>query len=408
MAEVPVIQILDKKNYFKQALVPLPNALPLPPLKGSSLRIRTEVLCLTSNNFTYCKLGELLHWWYVHPIPPSTPAPYNDASTYGRINCWGYAKVLDSTFDSVPKGSYVWGYLPIGTLPLDFQVKPGNVPGQFIVTEAYRQQQLPVYNRYLVFPESLGKEIEAKADAIAYDALVRVMHLTGYLMAEFMFPPDPTQSVNLKPEQADLTDATIISFAPGSKVGLAFAYLLRTQRPAAKPRRILGAASEYSRAFVQSTGLYDAVAATSEDPLAVLARLDTPADGKVVIFDFGGRAGVPWKWAAAIKAAYPRVQFVVVGAEVSDPAAGGGAPAQRPDGVDVAQVMADTLLTAATQKVGEREYFDGMNASWERLRREGFKGFRVNWGEGMEAVKEGWDKFARNEVQADEGLVFKV
>ncbi|KAI0840697.1 hypothetical protein F5Y06DRAFT_261552 [Hypoxylon sp. FL0890] len=409
MAEVPVVQILDKKNYFKQALVALPNALPLPALKESSLRIRTEVLCLTSNNFTYCKLGELLHWWDVHPIPPSAPAPYNDASTYGRINCWGYAKVIESTFDSVPKGSYVFGYLPIGTLPLDFEVKAGNVPGQFIVTETYRQQQLPIYNRYFVFPETLGKEIEAKADTIAYDALVSIMHLTGYLMTQFMFPPDPTQSVNLKPEQADLTDATIINFAPGSKVGLAFTYLLRNQRTTAKPRRILGAASEYSRAFVQTTGLYDEVATTSADPLDVLSRLDTPKDEKVVIFDFGGRAGVAWKWAAAIKSAYPRTQVVGVGAEVSDPETeAGGPPVQRPDGVDVAQVMADSLQTAAMRRVGEREYFEGLNASWERLRREGFKGFRVKWGEGMEAVKEGWDKFARAEVHADEGLVFKL
>ncbi|KAI1134356.1 hypothetical protein F5Y05DRAFT_422686 [Hypoxylon sp. FL0543] len=408
MAEVPVIQILDKKNYFEQALVPLPNALPLPPLKESSLRIRTEVLCLTSNNFTYCKLGELLHWWDVHPIPPSTPAPYNDASTYGRINCWGYARVLESTFDGAPKGSYVFGYLPIGTLPQDFQVKPANVPGQFIVTEPHRQQQLPVYNRYRVFPESLGEEIAAKADAIAYDALVSVMHLTGYLMTEFMFPPDPARSVNLEPQQADLAGATVVSFAPGSKVGLAFAHLLRSPRRAAnRPRRVLGAASEHSRAFVRATGLYDEVVPTSADPLEVLARLAAPADGKVVLFDFGGRGGVAWRWAAAVRSAFPRTQVVVVGAEVSDPRAG-GPPAPRPDGVDVAQVMADTLQTAAMGRVGEREYFEGVDASWERLRGEGFKGFKIKWGEGMEAVKEGWDRFARNEVQADEGLVFKV
>ncbi|KAI1107723.1 hypothetical protein F4804DRAFT_296920 [Jackrogersella minutella] len=197
MAEVPVIQILDKKNYFKQALVPLPNALPLPPLGESSLRVRTEVLCVTSNNFSYCRHGETFGWLDVHPIPPSTPAPYSDTSTYGRINCWGY--------------------LPIGTLPQDFQVKQGNVPNQFIVTEPYHQKQLPVYNRYMVFPETLSKEIEARSDG-----------------------------------------------------------------------------------------------------------------------------------------------------------------------------------------------FEGMFKSCEGLRKDGFKGFRVNWGEGMEAVKEGWDRFARNEAQADEGLVFKL
>ncbi|KAI1102787.1 hypothetical protein F4804DRAFT_311939 [Jackrogersella minutella] len=405
MAEVPVIQILDKKNYFKQALVPLPNALPLPPLGESSLRVRTEVLCVTSNNFSYCRHGEMFGWWDVHPIPPSTPAPYNDASTYGRINCWGYAKVIDSTFAGVPKGSFVWGYLPIGTLPQDFQVKQGNVPNQFIVTEPYRQKQLPVYNRYMVFPETLSKEIEARSDGIAYDSLARVMHLTAYLMTDFMFPPDPSQSVSLTPAQADLTDATIVVFAPGSKVGLAMAHLLRHQRPAGKPRRVLAAASESSRPFVEATGLYDAVVSTGADPVEALAG--APKDKKVVIVDFGGRAGVAWKWAAQLAPAFPKIQVLAVGFQVSDPTEQ-GEQAAPPAGVEVLQVMADDLLTAAIAKVGEREYFEGMFKSWEGLRKDGFKGFRVNWGEGMEAVKEAWDRFARNEAQADEGLVFKL
>ncbi|KAI1377587.1 hypothetical protein F4677DRAFT_41384 [Hypoxylon crocopeplum] len=410
MTEVPVIQILDKKNYFKQALISLPDAIPLPPLGESSLRIQTKVLCLTSNNFTYCKIGHLFHWWDVHPIPPSTPAPYNDASTYGRINCWGYAQVIESTFSGVPKGSYVWGYLPIGTLPLDMQVKQGNVPGQVIVTEAYRQELMAIYNRYQVYPETLGKEIEAKTDGIAYDSLVRVMHLTAYLMNDFMFPSDPSQSVSLTPAQADLTGATVVNFAPGSKVGLAFAHLLRNQRAASKPRKILGAASEYSRAFVQATKLYDEVASTTADPLEVLARLDTPKDAKVVIFDFGGRAGVAWAWAAAILSAYPRTQFVIIGSEVSDPAAAAAAapPGAPPAGLDIVQVSADGLQSAAMAKVGEAEYFRGANESWDGLRRDGLPGLKVTWGEGMEDVERGWDKFARNEVRADEGLVFKL
>ncbi|KAI1405228.1 hypothetical protein F4819DRAFT_444506 [Hypoxylon fuscum] len=407
MADVPVIQILDKKDYFKQVLVPFPNAT-FPPLGESSLRIRTEALCLTSNTFTYCRLGHLLAWWDVHPIPPNTPAPYNDTSVYGRINCWGYAKVLESTFDGVPKGSYVWGYQPIGTLPQDITVKTGNVPGQVICTDAFRQKQLPFYNRYTVFPASLSKEIEAKSDSIAYGALVRVMHLTGYVMTEFMFPPNPKDSVSLKPEQADLTDATVITFAPGSKVGLAFTQLLRSSaRTGSKPSKIIGAASEYALAFVQSTGSYDDVASTSDDPLAVLSRLGVPKDGKVVIYDFGGRAGVAMKWAAAIKSAYANTLFVAIGVEVSDPTAA-GAPPPPPEGLDVAMVSADALQTLGCGKVGERAYFEGLNKSWDEFQKTGIKGLRITWGEGMEDVKKGWDRFARNEVQADEGLVFKV
>ncbi|KAI1386531.1 uncharacterized protein F4822DRAFT_319433 [Hypoxylon trugodes] len=408
MAEVPVVQILNKKEYFKQALVSLPNET-LPPLADSSLRIRTEILCVTSNNFSYCKVGELFHWWDIHRIPASTPAPYNDTSVYGRINCWGYAKVIDSTFADVPKGSYLYGYLPIGTLPLDFQVKAGNVPNQVIVTEPYRQQQLPVYNRYFVHPPSLSQAIEAKNDALGYDSLLRPMYLTAHLMSGFMFPPDPTQSVQLTPEQASLSGAAVIVFAPGSKVGLAFTHRLRAQsRPQSKPAAIIGVASQYSRSFVQSTGLYDGtVASTTDDPLTILSSAGASKEHKVTIFDFGGRGGAAWKWAGAIVAQYPKTQFVVIGGEVSEPSAD-WSPSKPPAGVDVAAVMADTLLTAAINKVGEKEYFDDYEATWAVLRKEGFRGFKVNWGEGMEAVKEGWDKFAKNEAKADEGLVFKI
>ncbi|KAI1657924.1 hypothetical protein F4813DRAFT_64147 [Daldinia decipiens] len=406
MAEVPVIQILNKKDYFKQALVPIPD--PLPPLGESSLRIRTEVISLTSNNFTYCKLADMADWWGIHRIPPTAPAPYNDDSVYGRISAWGYAKVVDSTFPSVPKGSYVWGYLPIGTLPLDFQVRETGAPGQFFVTEPYRKKHLNLYNHYFVFPESTSKEIQAKADAIAYDALFRVMHLTAFLMAEFMFAQDPKQSVNLTPEQADLTDATVINFAPGSKVGLAFARALRTNRTASKPARIVGAASEYSQAFVKSTGLYDAVEATSADPLEVASRLGISKDSKIVIVDFGGRNHVQWKWAATLVSAYPRVQFIIVGAEVSEPSAAVAPDGKPPTGLDISQVMADTQQNQAIAKFGEKEYYARADAAWENLRKEGIPGVKLVWGEGMESVRDAWDRFAKGEVSSEEGLVFKV
>ncbi|KAH9987434.1 hypothetical protein F4779DRAFT_624179 [Xylariaceae sp. FL0662B] len=296
---------------------------------------------------------------------------------------------------------------PIGTLPQDLQVKAGSVPGQVIVTNAYRQKLLPIYNRYMVYPETLSKEIESKSDAVALDALVRVMHLTAYLMAQFVFSPDPKNSCQLTPDLADLTDATVINFAPGSKAGLAFAYQLRRGRARARPARVVGAASASSRTFVERTGLYDAVALTTEDPLAVLAGLRTDPTRRVLICDFGGRAGVAMKWAAAVKPACANCQLVSVGLEVVEPSVASERP-PVPDGLEVIRISADGMQNAAFERVGEREYFAGLNAAWEGLREEGFRGFRVTWGEGMEDVKKGWDKIARGEATPDEGLAFRI
>ena len=76
MASAPVIQVLSRSNYEDQHLVSLPNAYPLPPLAPSSIRIKSTILSLTTNNFAYARIGHLLGWWDVHPLPPSIPAEY--------------------------------------------------------------------------------------------------------------------------------------------------------------------------------------------------------------------------------------------------------------------------------------------------------------------------------------------
>ena len=173
--EIPEIQVLEKEKYFTQALVRLPNAVPLPALAPSSVRIRTEALSLSTNNFNYAKLGKLLGWWDAHPLPASVPAPYNDAAKYGCMNCWGYARVLESTFAGVEQGTYMFGYLPIGTLPNDLEVAQGAVEGWVVVTSAYRQKLMPIYNKYRVYPTTKVDEIRRKDDSIAYDCLIEVM-----------------------------------------------------------------------------------------------------------------------------------------------------------------------------------------------------------------------------------------
>ncbi|KAI1504595.1 hypothetical protein F5X99DRAFT_423443 [Biscogniauxia marginata] len=446
MAEVPVIQVLDKENYFTQALVPLPDALPLPPLTAdSSLRIRTEVLSLTLNNFTYARLGSLLGWWDVHPLPPSAPAPYSDAARYGRTNCWGYASVLESTFAGAPAGSYVWGYLPIGTLPQDVEVEPAGpvdeVPGQITVTSAHRAHVMPVYNRYFVYPPALGADVAARADAVARDAVLRVMHLTGYLLARYAFAPDPAGAVYpgfgadpspdldlWGPGESDLGGGcTVVVFAPGSKAALSFAYLLRLRgaedgeaggEGAARPRRVIGVASRHSVDFVRRTGVYDEVVCSADADAGaadVLARSGAGDTDKIAVFEFGGRDGAAARWALALQERYARVQFVGVGSELpSEEEEGRGGEARgRPPPTHVGRARlvranTDDMRRRAIEKVGEGEFYRGLESSWRELRGKGFEGFRVVWGEGMEDVRRGWERLGRGEVGPDEGLVFKV
>ncbi|KAI1169377.1 hypothetical protein F5B18DRAFT_595159 [Nemania serpens] len=426
--EIPKVQILEKDNYFRQTLLPLPSAIPYAPLAPSSLRLRTSVLGLTINNFTYAALGTLMSWWDVHPLPATAPAPFADSAKYGRISAWGYAEVLESTVPYVTKGSLVWGYLPLGTLAQDLEVSPhpnAAIKDQFFVTSGYRQHVMALYNRYFVAPPAAASAIARRAPAIAHDVVLRVMHATAFLMAEYVFSADASRVVTpgqgedepWDARDADLDDATVLIFAPGSKAAALFALVLRSRAVGAgRPRRIIGASSEASRAFVEGTDAYDSVVLTSADPVASVGDNDAAIGKRLVIFDFGGRAGVATRWAAALAQAHAeKLMFVGVGAAVMDPAAATAMTAAAKWGKQPqappyrsTRVNADDMRRRAMARVGEERYWADEERSWDKFRDAGIKGLDFTWGEGMEDVVGAWDRMARGEVLPSEGLVFRV
>jgi hypothetical protein len=187
MAGVPVIQVLSRSNYEDQHMVALPKAYPLPALPPSSLRVKTAILSLTTNNFSYAKVGHLLGWWDIHLLPESIPTEYADPKKFGRISGWGFGDVIESNVPEVEVGTQLFGYLPIGTLPVDFEVQVDqNVPNQLVVTSKHRQHVLPIYNRYIVFqrPKDFGDPKFQHSQG--YDSLMYVYSLISCLQICFL------------------------------------------------------------------------------------------------------------------------------------------------------------------------------------------------------------------------------
>lgn len=414
------MQVLEKEHYFNQTLVSLPDEVPYPPLeKPSTVRFRSKIFCITSNNFTYAGMGFMLGWWDAHRLPPSTPAPYNDATKYGCTNAWGYAEVLDSTLPSVPKGSFLYGYLPLGTLAQEVEFREDDLPDVIVSTSAYREKLMAAYNRYDVFRDaSLADAIRTRADGPAYDTFFRPLFLTGHLMNRYMFPSDPAQTVHPGPDaskpwtpaMADLTDATVLVLAPGSKTALSLAWNLARDRAGAHPKRVVAVPSAASKPFVEACGLYKDIVTTEEAPLDVLARLGTGPDEKVVLVDFGGRAQVGAKWAAAIRASHANFLLVRVGMSIAEipPKVLLQSMAASAGASDTVSINNDDLNNRAMAKFGAQQVKERFTGSLENFKKEGAGGVRLVWGEGMEAVKDGWDRLAKGDVQADEGLVFVV
>ncbi|KAK7943423.1 uncharacterized protein PG986_012536 [Apiospora aurea] len=463
-AEVPVMQVLEKAHYFTQALVPVPGAVPYPPLTApSSLRLRTRVVSLTHNNLTYAALGFLVHWWDAHPLPAGglTPAPYDDPEKYGRVSAWGYAEVLDSTLAGGPQeGDFVFGYLPLATLAQDVEFRVDDeVPGHVLATSAYRARLMPFYNRY--FPvardsavatqlraavqnqsssssssSSSSKSAAFSDDSLGFDALYFALFECGHLVAKFMFDaqnpthpgmgPDAPAQTPWTREMADLTGATVVLLAPASKTALAMGFAMRKRAApgSAGPKRVVGAASEASREFVEGTGIYDATVSTTETPdaefLGKRLGVDVDAGEKVVLIDCGGRAGVGQRWAAAFRKLCQPGRFLLVGigSEAGEhspadvlkrlaPKEGGGDGGEKETEAPwFMQVNTGDLRERAAVRVGRGTVFEGTEAAYAAFKEEGVKGFKVRWGEGMEAVKGGWERLAKGETRPEEGMAF--
>ncbi|KAK8070102.1 hypothetical protein PG994_006718 [Apiospora phragmitis] len=420
-AEVPVMQVLEKAHYFTQALVPVPATVPYPP---SPRRPRSA------------------------SGPASSPSPTTTA--------WGWAEVLDSSLPQggPGKGDFVFGYLPLATLAQDVEFRVDEeVAGHLVATSAYRARLMPFYNRYFTVDRNSDVAAQLRAsiekqqdqdpgnsnsreasvvidDCLGFDALFYAIFECGHLVAQYMFdardpvhpglgPDAPAQTPWTK-EMADLAGATVVLLAPASKTALGMAYELQRKKKGGAdggPKRVVGAASEASRDFVQGTGLYDVtVSTTAETPDAEFLRtklgVDAGAGDKVILIDCGGRAGVGKNWAAAFRKLCRPGRFLLVGIGSE---AGEHSPedvlklfAPKEDEKEgkeekpwFIQVNTGDLRERAAARDGRKAVFEGDGRGGG-----GVRGFRVRWGVGMEAVAGGWERLGKGETRAEEGMAF--
>ncbi|KFY92512.1 hypothetical protein V498_04903 [Pseudogymnoascus sp. VKM F-4517 (FW-2822)] len=421
----PTIQVLSKQNYEDQHLVALPNALPLPPLTPYSLRICTIILSLTTNNFTYARCGHLLGWWDVHPLPPSIPAEFANPQDYGRVSAWGYGVVVEST---VPKGlgievgTHVYGYLPIGTLPVDMHVEiSADANGQFVEISPQREKLMPVYNRYLFYSsETTAQQKAERKQSEGYDSLLQVLFEAGYMMNRFVFAWDSSELVHPSGADSGWTtedarigeDTILLLFAASGKTALAFAHQLKYGRPAGKsPRKVVGVGSDAPRAFTEGTGLYNSVLTyDADDDHDIGVEVGADADSKVVVVDFGARGGAADRWAEKLRKSSKSVTLLGVGGEVA-------AESQEVTTQKMVKRMAagrmqvntSGMRSQAVGILGHKTYFEELLTEWRTYRERGVpKGLQLVWGKGMDDVGKGWERLYKGKVGPDEGLVFEL
>lgn len=411
----PQVQIIDKSDHTKQRIVTLHDAYPLPSLAKGNIRIRSRIISLTNNNFTYAQLGHVLGWWDVWAAIPSLPAPYNDSSKYGRISAWGYCEVTESQNDKVPVGTQLFGYIPIGDYPEALQVVVDDETGHILETTERRAGLMHIYNRYQPSPPGVDP-LSADRSSAAWDSVAQAVGETGYLLNRYAFGWDKTKLVNPSgtplpwtSEDADLTDAVVVFFGASGKTALVLAHQLRRARPTEhQPRKIVAVGSAKSRDFTEGTGLFSDVLLyedlASGTDASIAAKLGVDANTKVLLVNFSGRGTADQELRASLTRVSKKVDILMVG---GDPTGNGSGLGNMPSGV--LRCSASHLRDAALKIDGATAFFEDASREWSRFKEDvAAKTMKLQWGKGVQEYSQGWDALCNGGVDPTLGLVYEI
>lgn len=316
MATTSFIHVVSKIDNSKHTVYEFTFDPSASPLAASSIRVQTKLISLTSNNLSYARGGEQLHWWDTYPVPLSSPAPYNNQQEWGIVPAWGYARVLESTIHDIAPGSLLYGMWPTSAHAVDLQLKPQpGAPGHWIETSPHRSALMTVYSNY--------EQITAPLDVPTMElrTLCKPQHAAPHLLNKTTF----SREHKVHPlgfggpwsdAEASLTNAVIISLSASSKTGRCFHWELARNRAVQEDGPL---------ALLQVTSVPASLSAF-ESPLPVRgvsygdldAGLNWAAEfqpSRSIVIDFGAPDAVLQATAESLKKRDIEVQILAVGAE---------------------------------------------------------------------------------------------
>ncbi|RFU27979.1 hypothetical protein B7463_g8360, partial [Scytalidium lignicola] len=360
---------------------------------------KSDIIWLSVNNTTYAKIGALRSttgWWDIYPLPPNTPPELADASKYGRISAWGFGRVIESTCSDAPVSSMVWGYLPIGTLPVDLTIETGSLTREVVDVSSHRTTVLPLYNSYLVYsPTDISN---TSKDFKGWTAVLWIPFITAWLLnrnvfawdEELLVPPS-SQVLSWTMKDANLSEAVIILLSASSKTAVMIAQQLREARPlGSRPKKIVGVTSSTSHLFAQATGFYDIVVDYNEaQKVTNLADMfSIHKSTKVSLLNCGARGDAHQIWYNTLQPYAESMQTVLIGfrPEIEPPEVVLGQLTKNTDMSGQVLSTAD-VVEGATLK--DSSWLDHSTASFKEFLAKGnVPGLSLQWGQGMDDVKE--------------------
>jgi NADPH:quinone reductase-like Zn-dependent oxidoreductase len=215
--------IIDRSDLSATELV---DAAGVRPAAGQAL-LRVERVGLTTNNLTYCALGDDLGYWGYFPT---------EMPGMAHIPLWGYAKVVATETDLLRPDDRVFGYLPSASHLL---VTPSPLGGdRFRDAAPHRDGLMPIYNEYTVVT---GARRSPERENLT--ALYRPLFMTSFAFEAFAAANEWFGAHRL-----------LISSA-SSKTGYGIARLAHSRGGI----QVVGVTSPANVAFSQRLGCYDTV-----------------------------------------------------------------------------------------------------------------------------------------------------
>ncbi|OHF03174.1 hypothetical protein CORC01_01558 [Colletotrichum orchidophilum] len=416
---VSEIHVISKHDLSKHETVAID--LPLPQLGLSSIRVRTSLIGITSNNLSYAKLGDRLQWWNTWPVPLDAPAPYSDRTDWGIVPAWGFARVVESNIEAIPARSLLFGYWPTSSHPVDLSLVPSEPKGHFCEVSEHRQGLGSIYNRYNLVEESAQPE-----EYRAWFANVSPIWNAGYVMNRFTFATDfkPVHPLGegageWTGKDADLSSAVVVNLSASSRTGRSFSWnLARDRTSGSGPLALLQATSAPesltpgpNAAFEVKTVNYDSL--TSNDTIDWIVRLKPK---RVVVADFGGPPKVMEEFHEAIRSILPESTVF------TNILVGGEPKLQTPEQAlksaamwkkwGLIQLNTTGVVDAGIAIEGAGKYFEGAESTFRRSLEEGIvEDLELIWGSGVggtNGIEKAWEEIVQGTLSPRRAWVYRL
>ncbi|KAF9876139.1 hypothetical protein CkaCkLH20_06585 [Colletotrichum karsti] len=310
------IHVISKKDLTKHETISADVS--LPPLAPSSIRARSSLVAITSNNLSYAKLGDFLQWWSSWPVPADAPAPYNNRDEWGIVPAWGFGRVLKSNVDAIPSGSLLYGFWPTSSHTVDLKLEPHDPKTHFREVSEHRQGLGSIYNRY-----NLVDETARPGESRALFANAFSIWNAGYMLNRFCFPteyepahPFGRHGGTWTDADADLSAAVLVNLSASSRTGRSTTWnFARNRKPGVNgPLAFLNATSSPKTLEPAPQAAFE-IKGVGYDDLAAKETVEWIGKFKpkrVVVLDNGAPSAATERFREALVGALPETSLTLV------------------------------------------------------------------------------------------------